>query len=229
MPHLPISTSDEFKGISEAGLYGDVIQTLDWSMGELFKTLESNNIENNTLVVFTSDNGPWHNLPDRMLQRGVKDWHTGSSGPLRGAKATSYEGGHRVPAIIRWPGQVPEDIESNQVMTTMDLFATIVDVCGAELPSDRKIDGKSALKMIKGEGDFNSEIFFYLSGNNLHAVRDGEWKLRVTKEAGVELYNLYLDHSEKYNRAEGLPEVVEELYQNMKVFSKETGAKLVDW
>jgi len=100
MPHLPISTTDEFRGKSEGGLYGDVIETIDWSVGEIIKTLRDLDMDNNTLMIFTSDNGPWHNLPDRMLQRGVKPWHQGTAGLLHGAKATTYEGGMRVPGIF---------------------------------------------------------------------------------------------------------------------------------
>jgi arylsulfatase A-like enzyme len=109
----------------------------------------------------------------------------------------------------------------------MDLFSTIVDVCGARMPDDRIIDGHNSILMLKGEGDSGTDIFFYHNGRNLQAVRKGEWKLRITAESGIELYNLLLDQSEKYNRAEEFPELVEELHNEMKQFSKETGAVLI--
>lgn len=227
MPHLPISTSKEFVGKSKGGLYGDVIETIDWSMGELFKALKETGIDDNTLVIFTSDNGPWHNLPDRMVQQGVERWHSGSVGLLRGAKATTYEGGFRVPAIIRWPGSAADGIVSQEVVTTMDLFATVAQVGGAELPGDRAIDGNNILSLLNGNKYQRDDVFFYLRGTNLEAVRNDTWKLRLTEQAGVELYNLEFDPSEMYNRATEHPELVKELSKVMEEFAKETGAKLL--
>ena len=126
MPHLPIYTSKEFRGKSKGGLYGDVIETIDWSTGQILSKLKSLGLDENTLVIFTSDNGPWHDLPDRMLQRGVERWHAGSTGLLRGAKATTYEGGFRVPAVLRWPSQIKEGRVTSEMATTMDLFTTIL-------------------------------------------------------------------------------------------------------
>ncbi|MDX1700470.1 MAG: sulfatase, partial [Melioribacteraceae bacterium] len=143
MPHLPISTSKEFLGKSKAGLYGDVIETIDWSVGEILSTLKAQGIDDNTIVIFTSDNGPWHNLPERMLQRGVKPWHSGSAGLLRGAKASTYEGGFRVPGIIRWPGNIKEGKVLNDIVSTMDLFPTLIDIAEGKLPDDRIIDGNN--------------------------------------------------------------------------------------
>ena len=118
MPHLPISASEGFAGRSQGGLYGDVIECLDWSVGEVLRTLEEQGIDENTLVIFTSDNGPWHELPDRMLQKGVERWHTGSAGLLRGSKATTWEGGLRVPAIVRWPQHLAAGQVNRELVTT---------------------------------------------------------------------------------------------------------------
>ena len=108
-----------------AGLYGDVIETIDWSAGKIIKTLQEQGISENTLVIFTSDNGPWCNMPPRMLQKGNEKWHAGSPGLLRGAKATTYEGGMRVPCIAYWPGQIPAGQISADLVTSMDLPLTL--------------------------------------------------------------------------------------------------------
>ena len=226
MPHLPISTSEKFKGKSKGGLYGDVIEAIDWSVGEILSVLKESGIDNNTIVVFTSDNGPWLNQPERMLQRGVERWHGGSAGLLRGAKATTYEGGFRVPAIIRWPKEIPQGLVAQEVATTMDLFATLLQIVGAELPDDRQIDGNNIYPVLKGEGDNAEKLFFYCKEATLQAVRKGKWKLRFTEAAGYELYNLDIDPSEKYNQSESNQELVEELYQRMVKFAEETDAKM---
>lgn len=226
MPHLPISTSKEFVGKSKAGLYGDVIETIDWSTGEILSTLKKEGIDKNTIVIFTSDNGPWQNLPDRMLQRGVERWHSGNAGLLRGAKATSYEGGMRVPAIIRWPKEIAKGQVSRDLVTTMDLFTTLTHIAGAKLPKDREIDGIDVFSILKGEPSKQQRIFFYLKLDVLQAVRKGKWKLRCTKSDGYELFNLEVDPSEMYNVDGDNQELVDELYQLMVKFSTETEAKL---
>jgi arylsulfatase A-like enzyme len=226
MPHLPISTSDEFIGRSKAGLYGDVIETIDWSMGEIFSTLKESGIDDNTIVVFTSDNGPWQNLPERMLQKGVEHWHAGSAGLLKGAKATTYEGGFRVPAIIRWPDEIPKQQVSHDIVTTMDMFATLTYIAGANLPDDRNIDGNNVYSLLKGENSSSVKKFFYLAGTTVNAVRKGKWKLRCTQSSGHELYNLETDPGEMYNLAEKKPELVNELYKELVSFSIDTAAKL---
>jgi arylsulfatase A len=224
MPHLPVSTSGAFRGKSNAGLYGDVIQTIDWSTGEILNTLKDLGIDRNTMVIFASDNGPWHNLPERMLQRGVEPYHTGSTGPLRGAKGTTYEGGFRVPGIIRWPEQIPANQVSDGLATTIDLFATIVQIAGGTLPDDRTIDGNNILKFLKEEEETPTHRFFYHAGNRLEAVRIDNWKLRNTKSAGIELFDLQLDPAEKYNLAEKNPEIKERLLKEMLDFANETNA-----
>ena len=226
MPHLPISTSEEFRGKSKGGLYGDVIETMDWSMGQILLALKETDIDDQTIVVFTSDNGPWHNLPDRMVQQGVERWHSGSTGLLRGAKGTTYEGGFRVPAIVRWPNEIPANQVTNEVATTMDLFSTLANIGGADIPQEKQIDGQNINALFKGVDSGPFEKFFYLRGTNLQAIRKGNWKLRCTEAAGNELYDLDEDPSEKYNLAESKPELVNELYSELQKFSEETKAKL---
>ncbi len=224
MPHLPVSTSDEFKGTSEGGVYGDVIETIDWSVGEVLNTLKELNLDKNTIVAFASDNGPWQNPPERMLQRGVEPWHVGFTGGLRGSKLSTYEGGHRVPAIVWWPGQIPEKQVCNEMLTTMDLFATFVHLADGELPNKLKIDGRNALPLMKGENESVRAKFFYVLGENLQAVRVNDMKLRITKKNGVQLFNLLVDPNERINIADRKPKTVRKLKKELKAFSKETGA-----
>lgn len=225
MPHLPISVSEDFKGKSAAGLYGDVVEMVDWSVGEIVKTLQKEGLEENTLIIFTSDNGPWHNLPDRMVQGGVERWHTGSKGNLRGAKGTTYEGGFRVPGIMYWPNEISANQINRELVTALDIFPTLVDVSGATMPADLRIDGTSLLPLLKGQEASPRHTFFYANLKTIEAVRQDEWKLRYTKKAGTELYNLQEDPGERYNRAEEFPEKVESLSQAIKTFAKETDAK----
>ncbi|MCA9430698.1 MAG: sulfatase, partial [Candidatus Omnitrophica bacterium] len=222
MPHLPISTSEKFRGKSESGLYGDVIETLDWSTGRIRETLRDRGIEENTLVIFTSDNGPWLDLPDRMLQEGNKRWYAGSPGPLRGSKGTTYEGGPRVPMIACWPGHIPPGGRSDELATAMDIFPTLVEAAGAEIPTDRTMDGRDILPLLKGEEGSPHEYFYYFRGSELQAVRDSKWKLRKAgKDAEIELYQLGRDPSERYNMAETHPDIVSRLSERMKAFEDE--------
>ncbi|NRB61887.1 MAG: sulfatase [Saprospiraceae bacterium] len=227
MPHLPVSTSERFQGTSQAGLYGDVIETLDWSTGEILKALKEHKLDEHTIVVFTSDNGPWQNLPDRMLQRDIEPWHSGSTGPLRGAKATTYEGGFRFPCVIRWPGTLPADRVIPNTLHTMDLFTTLSLLAGAEPPADRPIDGRDIWPILSGESQhLSDDPFFYLWLENLHAVRKGEWKLRITEAEGTQLFHLGQDPSEKFNLADSYPNTVDSLQKLMIHFADSTEALL---
>ena len=228
MPHLPISTSDEFRGKSDGGLFGDVVETLDWSVGQVLKTIKEEGLDKNTMVIFTSDNGPWQNLPERMLQKGVEPWHGGTTGPLRGAKATTYEGGFRVPGIVRWPGQIPPKQTSSEIATTMDLFATIATVTGAKLPTDRPIDGNNILPFLKGEVKSPTHTLYYFNGTKAEGIRKDDWKLRVTKNDGIQLFNLKNDAGEKYNVAEYHRDIVVNLYDSLKNFSEKTGGEIIE-
>jgi len=184
-------------------------------------------LDDNTIVVFTSDNGPWQNLPERMLQRGVEPWHGGSAGPLRGAKATTWEGGFRVPCLVRWPGKIPAGQVSDATVSTMDLFATLTQLGGAAIPEDRPIDGHNVWPLLAGETpDGSDDPFYYLWLDSLQAVREGPWKLRLADPAQPQLYHLERDPGEKYNVADQHPERVEVLRQRMRAFAEETEAKM---
>ncbi|MCL4123844.1 UNVERIFIED_CONTAM: hypothetical protein GTU68_051736 [Idotea baltica] len=162
MPHVPLFVSDKFKGKSARGLYGDVIEEIDWSVGEILKSLEENGLTENTLVIFTSDNGPWLNYGE----------HSGEALPLREGKGTAWEGGVRVPCVMQWPGNIPAGIENSLSAMTIDVLPTIAEITGADLPT-LPIDGKSILPMLKGNPDAETPheaYYFYYNTNELHAV-----------------------------------------------------------
>jgi arylsulfatase A-like enzyme len=223
MPHLPLHTADTFRETSRAGLYGDIIETIDWSAGQILQAIKDKGVDDNTIVVFTSDNGPWSNMPPRMLQEGIRPWHAGWSGLLRGAKHMTYEGGPRVPGIVRWPEQIPAGQESADIASTMDVFTTMMNLGGAEVPAD--VDGKDLLAFLKGESESPAQQFYYFSGNTIHGVRDAEWKLRIA-EGYAELFNLDIDPAERHNRAEELPDIVSRLQALIEDKAQETDADL---
>jgi len=199
MPHLPVSAPMDRRGKSRAGLYGDTIETLDWSAGEILKALKAQGIDNNTMVLFASDNGPWHDLPARMLAQGVEPWHTGSKSLLRGAKGTTYEGGHRVPFLARWPGTIPGGRTSAEMVSTLDFFPTLTAACGAEMPGDRLYDGFDLMPLLRGEAASPRNDYRYYLGAKLEAIREGPWKYRLAGENPPELYHLDWDPAEQYN------------------------------
>jgi len=171
MPHVPLHVSDKFKGKSAQGLYGDVIMEIDWSVGEVLKALKKYKLENDTLVIFTSDNGPWLSYGN----------HAGSAGPLREGKGTCWEGGTREPCIMRWPGKIPNGTTNGAMLMTIDLLPTIAKLTGAELPK-HKIDGLDVWPLITSEKDAKNPhdaYFSYYRQSELQAVTsgDGNWKL----------------------------------------------------
>ena len=168
MVHVPLYVSEKFKGKSKRGLYGDVVMELDWSVGEIMKALKENGVAENTLVVFTSDNGPWLNYGN----------HAGTALPLREGKGTMFEGGCRVPTLMKWPGVIPPGSVCDQMVSTIDLLPTIADRIGASRP-DKKIDGIDILPVLKDpKAKVDRKYFFhYYGGGKLHAVRDQRWKL----------------------------------------------------
>ncbi|MAJ33940.1 MAG: arylsulfatase [Candidatus Marinimicrobia bacterium] len=223
MPHQPIAVSKKFKGKSELGLYGDVIMEIDWSVGQILNSLKENNIDKNTLIIFASDNGPWLNFGK---------WG-GSAGPLREGKGTMWEGGARVPCIVRWPKKIkPKQVLSN-IASTIDIFPTLAEIVG-ENKINKKIDGVSLLPLFEGEPNANprNELFYYYN-EKLIAVRKDDWKLVFPHtyrsyenvepgknlypgpygkgEAGLELYNLDSDIGERDNLIEKYPLIVKEL------------------
>lgn len=169
MPHVPIFVSDRFRGSSQRGLYGDVIQELDWSVGEILAAIAGCGLERDTLVLFASDNGPFLSYGD----------HAGSSGSLRGGKLTAFEGGVRTPLIARWLGRVPAGRVTNELFSEMDLLPTLVTLAGAARPV-LKIDGEDLSPFLLGEpGARGRREFWYYNGDELHAVRLGKWKLHL--------------------------------------------------
>ena len=205
MPHVPLAASDRFNGKSKSGLYGDVMEELDWSVGEILRTLDETGLSEKTLVILTSDNGPW-------LRYGH---HGGSSGGLREGKVTTWEGGVRVPCIMRWKGHIQPGTVSSQLASTIDLLPTISALCGAALPS-AKIDGIDISTVLRnGANESPRDHFAYYWGDKLHAVRKGHWKLvfphtyytiqntlpgsngwpgeQKTLPTGLSLYNLQTD------------------------------------
>ncbi|MBM4093507.1 MAG: sulfatase [Planctomycetes bacterium] len=235
MPHLPVSAPEDMRGRSRNGLYGDTIETLDWAVGEILRALKEEGVDDNTLVVFTSDNGPWHNLPPRMLAEGVEPWHTGTKGVFRGAKGTSYEGGLRVPGIFRWPGTVLAGQVNMDMASTLDLFPTIVKAAGAEMPADRIYDGYDLMPVLRDGAKSPREVFYYHLGNMLEAVREGPWKYRYARnrtEAGVskeppvpELFHLDWDPAEQYNVYDRHRDIGDRLAAMLKEKAVELGAR----
>lgn len=226
MPHLPVSVPKDRQGRSRAGHYGDVIETLDWSVGEILRTLKEEGLDQNTMVVFASDNGPWHDLPSRMLAEGVEPWHTGSKGLLRGSKGTSYEGGPRVPGIVRWPGTVRPGQVSQDLASTLDLLPTILDAAQIPLPKDRVYDGKSLLPHLRDGQPSPRQEYFYHLGKVLEGVRQGPWKYRQGKQSPPELFHVDRDPAERYNVAPQNPDLVAKLAARLKAFAAEVHADL---
>lgn len=232
MPHLPLAVADRFRGISRAGLYGDVMTALDWSAGQIMAALEAAGVADDTLVIWTSDNGPWINMPDRMIQPGPDGldnlpWHAGSPGPFRDAKGTTYEGGARVPAIFRWPGRVQPGIVEPEPANSMDILPTVLDAAGVSVPQDRIIDGNSLLPLLHGDTKASpSQTFFYFRADRLEAVRQGPWKLQQVSGED-ELFHLDRDIGERFNLAAAMPEKVTELRALLQPMAAETGTQLL--
>ncbi len=225
MPHVPIAVSDKFKGKSEQGLYGDLMMELDWSVGQILKALKDHGIDDNTLVIYTSDNGPWLNFGN----------HAGNTAGLREGKGTSWEGGQREPCIMRWPGVIPEGKICNKIASAIDVLPTVAALTGASLPR-HKIDGVDLSPLLRGEKGANprNEFYYYYGKNNLEAVRKGQWKLvlphkhrsyadhlpgndgfpghtRQVDFKDTALFDLRRDPGEDYDVAELYPEVVSDL------------------
>lgn len=239
MPHLPIHVSNEFKGTSAGGDYGDVIEEMDANVGRILDVLKEEGLEQNTLVIFTSDNGPWRNMPPRMYNtEPVEKWHAGTTGPLFGAKATSYEGGLRVPAIVRWPGKIPKEQISSALCTTMDLHVTLLGLAGAK-STPKALDGKDIWAVLTENGSSPHQYFYYCLGTNVEGIRDLEWKLRISSYSDgwtspelksgnepvlIQLFNLKNDPYEQFDLADRYPEHLKRLTNELKRFANEIGA-----
>jgi arylsulfatase len=240
MPHVPLGVSDNFKGKSDQGMYGDVIEEIDWSVGQIIETLKKFQLEDNTLIIYTSDNGPWLSYGN----------HGGSAYPLRGGKFTAFEGGIREPTIIKWPGHIPEGKVCSRIASTIDILPTLAAITGAEIP-DKPIDGVSILPLMEDNCDATprDEFFYYYYGE-LRAVRKGKWKLffphnslsyegmepgkdglpgktKVVK-VDLELYDLENDIGERDNVAVQYPEIVDSLNVIANKMREKLGDKLTN-
>ncbi len=225
MVHVPLGVSAKFKGKSKQGFYGDVMMEVDWSIGEILEALVRNKIDKNTLVIFTSDNGPWLNFGN----------HAGTTGGLREGKGTSWEGGQRVPCIMRWPGIIPEGEICNKLASSIDILPTLAAITGSVLP-ENKIDGINIFPLMSGDKTATPryEFYYYYQQNSLEAVQKEFWKLVLPHTgrsyvnvmpgndgwpgktlnltiASPELYDLRRDPGERYNVADLNPEIVSDL------------------
>ena len=244
MPHVPLFVSDKFRGKSPRGLYGDVIEEIDWSTGEILKTLKDEGLDENTLVIFTSDNGPW-------LSYGG---HSGEAHPLREGKGTSLEGGVRVPFVARWPGHIKPGSTSSNPAMTIDILPTICQITGATLPS-KKIDGRNMLSLLQSDDGYSPHheaYYFYYERNQLQGILsgDGRWKMyfphsyrslngRIGTNDGmpidydqnqmsIELYDLQNDIRETTSVAEEHPDIVTSLNELAEKIRGELGDDLTE-
>jgi arylsulfatase A-like enzyme len=236
MPHVPLGAGQNFKGKSGFGLYGDVVSELDWSVGQICEALERNGLEENTLVIFTSDNGPWTTYGD----------HAGSSGGLREAKGTSFEGGIREPFVARWPGKIPAGAVVREPAMTIDLLPTFAKLVGGALPADRKIDGMDIWPLLSAQAGAKSphEAYYIYWNEHLEAVRAGRWKLHFphqyretpkvratggtptkagTGHIDLALFDLESDPGETKDVSKEHPEVVERIKKLADGMRKDLG------
>jgi arylsulfatase A-like enzyme len=227
MPHVPLFVSDKFAGKSARGLYGDVIMEIDWSVGRIMEKLRELGLDERTLVVFTSDNGPW-------LGYGIDG---GSAGPLREGKGSTWEGGVRVPAIFRWPGKIPAGRCTDAIAANFDLLPTVARLAGVTPSRDRPLDGRDLWPVLSGETQRSPHPFFHYMGAsqegraNYRGIRDERWKLVVSigpdgRIAAGELYDLGADIGEKFNRAAQHPEIVARLREAAQAFYDELKANI---
>lgn len=242
MPHIPLGASENFKGKSAGGFYGDTIEELDWSCGEIFKTLKKLKIDDNTLVIFTSDNGPWVETTRGMkpdTEAFIPRDHSGNADPLRGWKMSAWDGGCRVPFIARWPGKIPAGWKSDEMLSTMDLLPTFANLAGAPLP-DVSLDGVDASEFLTRQIKTSPRNeYLYYSGCLLTGVRSGNWKLVLPRDkapAGLGwwgrmieevpetmLFNLDDDPGETINVAANHPDVVASLMKLIESARNELG------
>ncbi len=237
MPHVPLFASKDFKGRSRRGLFGDVIEEIDWSVGRVMETLKKEGLAENTLVFFTSDNGPWLIFND----------HGGSAGPLRDGKGCTWEGGMREPGIAWWPGTIKPASVTHELGSTMDLFATCLTLAGVEIPADRVIDGRDMTPILKGKGKGKRDSVFYYRGEQLYAMRKGAYKAHFITQGAYDgtkpekhekplLFNLEVDPGEKWDVAQNHADVLAEIGQeverhqrNLKRGKVQLDARIAEW
>ncbi len=222
MPHLPLAVPAKWKGHSAGGLYGDVVEQLDESLQRIWQALEAKGMADNTLFIFTSDNGPWIGFPDRMLGDGyTKPWDVGTTGIFKGQKANTYEGGHRVPFILYWKGHVPVGATITDPVSSLDILPSIAQWLRIPLPTGRTLDGESVVPLLSGkQAHFTHRPIYYVH-NQAQAVRDGQWKLRITgtgTAATTELFDMVTDPGEHFNLAANYPDIVARLEKLLQAF-----------
>ncbi len=240
MVHVPLYVSDKFKGKSGCGLFGDVVMEVDWSVGEILRAIERNDLDQNTLVIFTADNGPWLSYGE----------HAGSAKPLREGKGTEFEGGIREPTLMRWPGKIPAGSVCNELASTIDVLPTVAALIGGQLP-EHKIDGKDIRPLMFAQPEAKSPhdvLYCYYAGGELQAVRDRRWKLHFphgyrtlagrpggkdglpvnyeTARIGLELFDLKNDVEESKNVAAENPDIVQRLQRYAEQARDDLGDKL---
>ena len=219
MPHVPLAASPKWRG-STASLYGDVIAELDDSVGQVRAALAAAGVADNTLVVFTSDNGPWNAMPARMFTRDlVKPWDHGTTGPFRGGKAGTYEGGHRVPLLVAWPGTIGAGQVTDAPLSLIDVFPTVLGRTGLAAKVPANVDGMDVWPALAGQAHALGErMLLYDNNGKAEAIRVGPWKLRVSvsdqadaRREQSELFHLIGDPSERHDQSAARPEVVARL------------------
>jgi len=225
-PHVPVGVSNKFRGKSKQGLYGDAVMEIDWSVGEIMKTLEANGISENTIIFFTSDNGPWLTYGN----------HAGSTGGLREGKGSTFDGGQKVPFLVSMPGTVPAGKVNNQMLSSLDILPTILELTNSSMPRINPMDGQNIWSDLCGK-ETKHKAFFFVKGDQVQAVRDGKWKLhiphkyRIVLSEGKDgipgkqdnygghtelaLYNLDKDPNETKNLASKHPKLVAKLKQQI--------------
>ena len=232
MPHVPLAVSDKFRGKSHQGLYGDVIMEIDWSIGRIYEALAENGVADRTLVIYTSDNGPW-------LQMGN---HGGCAEPLRLGKGNTFDGGQRVFCLATYPGVIPAGSVCTEVASTIDFMPTFARIAGGKMP-ERKIDGKDIYPLLSGQKDAVSphEAFYFYGGNTPHAIRVGDWKYHVVHpywetvvpgrdgfrgtaqryNTPAALFNLCEDIGEEYNLIDQFPQQAAKMKKMLEEFDAE--------
>lgn len=221
-PHIPLHASEQFENKSKAGRYGDTVEELDWSTGQVLNELKELGIDNHTLVIFTSDNGPF---PE------------GSTGGLRGGKGTPWDGGFRVPFIARWPGVIPANSVSSAIAMSIDLFPTVLDVAGIEPAKDTVIDGRNILTLLKGENRTPHDVLYFFNNDRIAALRNQKWRLVLsdyppwrdakpflfekTKNDSPLLFNMELDQEERFDLTRDNQDVFAMLWKYLEKGRKE--------
>ena len=240
MPHTPLWTEPKFEEQSAYGYYGDCIEEIDFHTGRLLDELDGLGLAEKTLVIYTSDNGPWIEPPDRTPLVRRSRLQSGTAAPLRGAKMTCWDGGLRVPCVMRWPGKLPAGVTEERIVSTIDILPTFASLAGAALPEDRVIDGRDAMPLLAGKSDAPlHEAFYYYKHNHLLAVRSGKWKLVLPRPARPgdlgwygrlqkaiaepQLFDVEADIGEQHDLAAKHPEVLSQLMKHAERARAELG------